>query len=158
MFNVPPDKIEVVVHRESILHSAVQYSDSSIIAQLGLPDMHIPIQYALTYPERSPSPAKQLDLAEIGKLSFYKPDYDTFTCLLACLDAIRRGGLKPAAANGANEQAVELFLKGKIGFLKIGELVLDAVSNQPDQAGFTLEDVFAADTAARERAKSLCET
>lgn len=149
LFDLSPDEIEVVVHRESIVHSLIEYVDCSVIAQLGVPDMRIPIQYALTFPKRYPSPVKELSLVECGNLSFYEPDCETFRCLTACVEAMRRGGLAPAAANGANERAVELFLTGKISFLDIGELVTAAVANQPDADDFSLEDVFQADRDAR---------
>lgn len=150
LFGISAENIEVVVHRESIVHSAVEYDDGAVVAQLGRPDMKLPIQYALTYPERYPCPGRRLSLTELGTLTFYKPDPETFRCLSACLGAISDGGLKPAAANGANEQAVSLFLEGKIGFLQIGELVAEAAGRQPPVSAYTLEDVFAADRSARE--------
>ncbi|MBQ9994181.1 MAG: 1-deoxy-D-xylulose-5-phosphate reductoisomerase, partial [Clostridia bacterium] len=143
------DDIEVVVHRESIIHSAVEFCDCSVIAQLGLPDMRIPIQYAISYPDRAPSPAKPLDLFEIGEMHFARPDTETFRCLEICREAMRRGGLAPAAANGANEKAVELFLKDKIAFLDIAELVGEAMERQPKVDSYTIEDVIAADEAAK---------
>ena len=149
LFGMGPQDIDVVVHRESIVHSLIQYQDNSVIAQLGLPDMCIPIQYALTYPARYPSPVGELDLAAVGNLTFAKPDLDTFPCLQVCIDALKRGGLAPAAANGANEQAVSLFLQEKIGFLDIPRLVEAAVARQPAAAGDTLESVLEADQAAR---------
>ena len=149
LFGMGPQDIDVVIHRESIVHSLIQYQDNSVIAQLGLPDMCIPIQYALTYPARYPSPVGELDLAAVGNLTFAKPDLDTFPCLRVCIDALKRGGLAPAAANGANEQAVSLFLQEKIGFLDIPLLVEAAVARQPAAAGDTLESVLEADQAAR---------
>ena len=149
LFDMGPQDIDVVVHRESIVHSLIQYQDNSVIAQLGLPDMCIPIQYALTYPARYPSPVGELDLAAVGNLTFAKPDLDTFPCLRVCIDALKQGGLAPAAANGANEQAVSLFLQEKIGFLDIPRLVEAAVARQPAAAGDTLESVLEADQAAR---------
>lgn len=153
LFDLNPDQIEVIVHCESILHSAVEYCDNSVIAQLGLPDMRIPIQYALSYPDRAPSPAKPLSLTDIRKLSFAHPDTNTFSCLAVCQKALSRGGLAAAAANGANEAAVELFLNGKIGFLQIGKLAQEAADRQPDCKSYTLNDVFDADMAAREFVK-----
>ena len=148
LFGVPEDKIEVVVHRESIIHSMIQYQDNAVMAQLGLPDMAVPIQYALTYPRRLPSPAGELDLDALQKLTFYPPDGEAFPCLELCREALRRGGLVPAAANGANEQAVALFLQGKIGFLEIPRLVEAAMDRQaPGEV--TLEGVLAADREAR---------
>ena len=149
LFGMGPQDIDVVVHRESIVHSLIQYQDNSVIAQLGLPDMCIPIQYALTYPARYPSPVGELDLAAVGNLTFAKPDLDTFPCLRVCIDALKQGGLAPAAANGANEQAVSLFLQEKIGFLDIPRLVEAAVARQPAAAGDTLESVLEADQTAR---------
>ena len=149
LFGMGPEDIDVVVHRESIVHSLIQYQDNSVIAQLGLPDMCIPIQYALTYPARYPSPVGELDLAAVGNLTFAKPDLDTFPCLRVCIDALKQGGLAPAAANGANEQAVSLFLQEKIGFPDIPRLVEAAVARQPAAAGDTLESVLEADQAAR---------
>ena len=125
LFGVSPHDVKIVVHRESVVHSAVEYDDNSVIAQLGLPDMRIPIQYALTYPERYESPVGELDLASLGKLTFFEPDYDTFRCINICREAIDRGGLYPAAVNGANEQANLLFRNGKIGFLDIAKKVED---------------------------------
>ena len=149
LFGMGAEDIDVVVHRESIVHSLIQYQDNAVIAQLGLPDMCIPIQYALTYPARYPSSVGELDLAAVGNLTFAKPDLDTFPCLRVCIDALKRGGLAPAAANGANEQAVSLFLQEKIGFLDIPRLVEAAVARQPAAAGDTLESVLEADQAAR---------
>ena len=149
LFELPEDRIDVVVHRESIIHSMIQYKDNAVIAQLGVPDMAVPIQYALTYPRRLPSPAGGLNLWELQKLTFYPPDGNAFPCLELCREALRRGGLVPAAANGANEQAVALFLEGKIGFLDIPRLVAKAMDQQT--AGeVTLENILAADRAARD--------
>ena len=150
LFDVAPNDIEVLVHRQSILHSAVELSDGAVIGQLGTPDMKLPIQYALTYPERKGMCGERLSLTDIGTLTFEKPDLDTFRCLPICIDAINKGGLKPTAANGANEEAVRLFLEGKIKFLQIAELVERATDLQPRVNGFTIEDVFAADKAARQ--------
>jgi len=150
LFGVDVDDIEVVVHRESIIHSAVMLNDGAVIAQLGVPDMRLPIQYALTYPNRYECPGDELNLFELGKMTFYKPDYDTFTCLSTCISAVKDGGLKPAAANGANEEAVAKFLKGNIKYLQIGELVAEATQNQASVENYSIEDVFAADKMARE--------
>ncbi|NLL63880.1 MAG: 1-deoxy-D-xylulose-5-phosphate reductoisomerase [Ruminococcaceae bacterium] len=150
LFAVPEDKIKVVIHRESIIHSAVVFDDNSMIAQLGHPDMKIPIQYALTYPNRYESLTDEIDLAALGTLTFFDPDYDTFDCLSVCREAIRRGGLYPCAANSANEQANMLFRNGKIGFLEIGELVGEAMEACNNIENYTLTDVMAADREARE--------
>lgn len=155
LFGVLADDIEVVIHRQSILHSAVEYIDGAVIAQLGTPDMKLPIQYALTYPKRYVSNEKKLNLFDVAKLTFEKPDLDTFTCLKTCIDAIKLGGLKPVAANGANEAAVDLFLNEKISFLQIGELVKKATDNQQSVVDFSLDDIFNADKKAREFVYSL---
>lgn len=148
LFDLPEHRIEVVVHRESVIHSMVEYQDNAVVAQLGVPDMEVPIQYALTYPLRMPSPAGELDLCALGKLTFYPPDREAFPCLELCREALRRGGLVPAAANGANEQAVALFLEGKIGFLDIPRLV-EAAMDRQDPGVVTLEAVLEADREAR---------
>lgn len=154
LFGLSSDNIEIVVQRESIIHSGVELIDGAMIVQMGVPDMKLPIQYALTYPNRLPI-SERLDLVGISKLTFYKPDTETFKCLKICIEAINAGGLIPTAVNGANEVAVELFLKGKIGFLQIAELVEAAANNQKPCDNFTLDDVFHADKCAREYVMSL---
>lgn len=151
LFDVAPENVDIVVHRESIVHSLIEYNDHSVIAQLGLPDMRIPIQYALTYPDRFESPVGQLNLADFGNLTFYKPDYDTFECINICREAISRGGLYPAMANSANEQANLLFRQGKIKFLEIGMLVREVMEEAPVKNDFTLQDVLDVDVLAREK-------
>ncbi len=152
LFGVPDEGIDVLIHRESIVHSMVQYMDNSVIAQLGVPDMRIPIQYALTYPERLESPVKELDLSEIAALTFAKPDYETFECLAICRKALRLGGLYPAVVNAANEAAVSLFIQGKIGFLQIPEAVGRALTDfDGNKDEFTLEDILEADRITRAR-------
>ena len=155
LFDVPVENIDVVVHRESIIHSMIEYNDNSVIAQLGVPDMKIPIQYALTYPERYPCDVGTLDLSEIGRLTFFKPDYDTFKCLKACKKAMSLGGTATAIANGANEEAVTMFLNRKIRFLDIGNIVQRAVDRIKPCDITSLDDVLAADTAAREFVRSI---
>lgn len=150
LFGVHPSQIEIVVHRESIIHSAVEYTDNAVIAQLGLPDMKTPIQYALTYPERIESLTGELDLTQLGTLTFYKPDYETFTCMNVCREAITRGGLYPAFANSANEQANLMFRKGEIGFLQIGELVERVMNEAPKVNSYTADDIDEADALARQ--------
>ena len=150
LFDMPIDAIDIVVHRESVVHSAIAYQDNSVIAQLGVPDMRIPIQYALTYPQRLPSPVQELSLVDYGNLTFYAPDYDTFRCINVCKDAIAAGGLRPAAANGANEESVRLFLNGKIKFTDIAVLNRAAMEACPQVADYTLDDVLQADRAARD--------
>ena len=150
LFGLPADKIEVLVHRQSIVHSGVEFSDGAVIAQLGTPDMRLPIQYALTYPERSDYAFEHLDLFKVGTLTFEKPDTDTFRCLPLCVKAITEGGLLPTVVNGANEQAVGLFLEGKIKFLQIAELVEKALVSANNKKDFSLEDILNADKHARE--------
>lgn len=150
LFDVSPDMIEIVVHRESVIHSAVEFKDGAVIAELGVPDMKLPIQYALLYPNRLDCPTKRLSLTDYGTLSFYKPDFDTFNCLRACIKAVRIGGTAPAIVNGANEEAVRLFINGKIGFLDIGRAVTKALECIPSQEVTCLEDVLDADKKARE--------
>lgn len=155
LFGIKAADIDILVHRQSIVHSLVEYVDNSVIAQLGVPDMRIPIQYALTYPDRFVSPVKQLDLAEAATLTFEKPDYETFSCINLCRKAFEKGGLFPAAVNAANEKANELFRSGKIGFLDIPKSVEAAfycVQNVPD---YTLEQVFETDKAVREATERL---
>ena len=150
LFGLPPEKIQIVVQRQSIVHSAVQFSDNSIIAQLGVPDMRIPIQYALTYPKRVPGVVPELDFTTLKLLTFDVADEETFRCLAACKKAIRKGGLGPCAANGANEEAVKLFLEDKIGFLDIGRLVEAVVDSDRFGGDYTLSDVYECDRMARE--------
>ena len=150
LFGVAPDDIEVLIHRQSILHSAVELCDGAVIGQMGTPDMRLPIEYAITYPEREQMCCDRLSLSDVGTLTFARPDREAFPCLNICVDAIRQGGLKPAAANGANEEAVALFLNGKIKFLEIPQLVKLATDAQKHVKNFNLEDVFAADKSARE--------
>ena len=150
LFGLPAKDIEVVVHRQSIVHSGVELSDGAVIAQLGTPDMRLPIQYALTYPERSEFAFEHLSLTDIGTLTFTKPDTDTFRCLPLCIEAINQGGLAPTAVNGANEEAVRLFLEGKIKFLAIADLVEKALMSVQNKKDFGLDDIIYTDKAARE--------
>lgn len=149
LFGVKADNIEVLVHRQSILHSAVELCDGAVIAQLGTPDMRLPIQYALTYPERADNAFERLSLTEIGTLTFEKPDAETFKCLPLCVKAINEGGLAPTAVNGANEEAVALFLAGKIKFLQIADLAEKALMRVRNKKDFTLEDILETDREAR---------
>ena len=155
LFDVSPDMIDIVVHRESIVHSLIEYDDNSVIAQLGHPDMRLPIQFAITYPERYASPEKQLDLWEVGNLSFYKPDYENFPCMNICRDAITKGGLYPAAVNCANEEANLLFRQGKISFNAIPELISLASEFTLKKQDFTLQDVLDTDVLMREKVREL---
>lgn len=150
LFGVSPDMIDIIVHRESIVHSMIEYDDNSVIAQLGLPDMRIPIQYALTYPERFESPVDEIDFASLAKLTFYKPDYDTFRCINICRDAIAEGGLMPAAVNSANEEVNALFRKGKVSFNDIPDLILEGASKAKKADIFTVDDIDEADRTVRD--------
>lgn len=150
LFDVEGDRIDVVVHRESIIHSLVEYDDNSVIAQLGLPDMRIPIQYAVTYPDRYESPVGELKLADIAKMTFFEPDYNTFECLTACKKALAVGGTATAIVNGANEEANALFRQGKISFLEIGQLVTESLKAVKSVNQKNVEDVLNADALARD--------
>lgn len=150
LFGVTPDQIEVVIQRESIIHSMVQFEDNAVLAQMGVPDMRLCIQYALTYPERTESPAGELDLFEVGKLTFYKPDTETFPLLQLAKDAITKGGNLPAAMNGANEEAVGRFLKGEISYTRLFDTVIAATAETVFLPNPTAEEILASDRAARE--------
>lgn len=155
LFGLAPDKVQIVVQPQSVIHSMVQYTDHSVIAQLGVPDMRIPIQYALTWPERVEGCAPELDFTTLSQLTFGVADEETFECLAAARRAIEKGGLVPTAVNGANEAAVALFLQGKIGFLEIGRLVSLAEERFADATGaYTVSDVFDCDKAARRLVES----
>ena len=150
LFGVTPDQIEVVIQRESIIHSMVQFEDNAVLAQMGVPDMRLCIQYALTYPERTESPAGELDLFEVGTLTFYKPDTETFPLLQLAKDAITKGGNLPAAMNGANEEAVGRFLKGEISYTRLFDTVIAATAETVFRQNPTAEEILASDRAARE--------
>ena len=151
LFDKTVEDVDIVVHRESIVHSLIEYEDFSVIAQLGVPDMRIPIQYALTYPNRMSCPVNRLNLADYGKLSFFVPDVETFSCLKACQKAIKKGGLYPTIANGANERAVELFIQGKIKFNDIGDIVNSAVDEiKIDNMQYTIDDIYNVDAMAKD--------
>ena len=150
LFDVVPDDIEVLIHRQSVLHSAVEYEDGSVIGQLGSADMRIPIQLALTYPKRLPSPARRLSLFDIGTLTFERADEETFICLACAKKAIATGGTACTVLNSANETAVSLFLNDKISFYRIGELVASALENVPSTDEVTLDTISEAECAARE--------
>jgi len=149
LFGVKPSQVEIVVHRQSVIHSAVVLADNAVIAQLGVPDMKIPIQLALTYPERCESLSGELSLTDYGNLTFAKPDYDTFVCLKTAVKAAETGGTAGSIVNGANERAVELFLDGKIGFGDIGRGVSGAIESIAVKPADTLDAVLDADAAAR---------
>ena len=149
LFGITADNIEVLIHRQSILHSGVELSDGAVIAQLGTPDMRLPIQYALTYPDRNECAFEHLSLADIGTLTFARPDNQTFRCLPLCIEAINRGGLAPAAVNGANEEAVRMFLEGRIKFLQIADFVEKALERVINKKEYTLDDIFETDRISR---------
>lgn len=153
LFDLEPSQIEIVVHRQSVVHSAVEYKDYSVIAQMGVPDMKIPIQYALLYPDRTECPTKQLSLTDYGTLTFEKPDYETFKCLSSAIEAITKGGAYPCLVNSANEEAVRAFLNDEISFIEIGEIAESVLRHFKyfDISGY--DDVVKADTMAREYVK-----
>lgn len=155
LYQMPPEKISIVVHRESIIHSLVEYCDNAMIAQMGTPDMRLPIQYALTWPERVAGPATPLDLCSCGPLTFARPDTETFQCLALALEAAKTGGTAGAILNGANEAAVALFLEGKIGFLDIADRVRRAMEQVKVIADPSMTQVLEADAAAREAVLSV---
>ena len=152
LYRMPLEKISIVVHRESIIHSLVEYCDNAVLAQLGVPDMRLPIQYALTWPARTQAVAKPLDLLTCPPLTFHAPDYEAFPCLSLALEAAKTGGTATATLNGANEAAVGLFLAGQIPFGDIARRVERALAQVAVVQSPTLEDVLAADKAARQAA------
>ena len=149
LYHMPPEKISVVIHRESIIHSLVEYCDYAVLAQLGAADMRLPIQYALTWPERTPGPVRPLNLLECPSLTFQAPDLDAFPCLGLALEAARTGGTATAVLNGANEAAVGLFLAGKLSFPGIAQRVALALERLPAVQKPGLTEVLGADQAAR---------
>ena len=156
LFGVPADRIEVVVHRESIIHSMVEYIDNSVIAQMSVPDMRLCAQYAITYPERTETVISELDLFQIGMLTFARPDMETFPLLKCAIDCVGKGGALPAVLNAANEIAVSEFLKGKIPFYTIGETVCQTVTDMEFAKNeHTLDGIIACDREARKRISSL---
>ena len=155
LYRMPLEKVDVLVHRQSIVHSMVEYVDGAVMAQLGAPDMRLPIQLALTYPERRECPVDALDLTTCGALTFAKPDLENFPCLALAMDCGKRGGTACPAMNGANEEAVALFLDDKIGFYDIYELVAGAVEAVPFRDNPTLEEILEADRLAREAVRRL---
>ena len=154
LYELPPERISVVVHRESIIHSRVEFVDWAVLAQLGTADMRLPIQYALSWPERTEGPATPLDLLTCPPLTFSQPDLEAFPCLALALDCAKRGGTSTVVLNGANEEAVALFLSGQIGFLDIPRLVEDALARVETKDDPGLEDILWADRAARQAVQS----
>jgi 1-deoxy-D-xylulose-5-phosphate reductoisomerase len=155
LFGISESRIDVLVHRESIIHSLVEYEDRSMIAQLGLPDMRTPISYAMRYPERMPLDLPSLDLTEVGKLTFAKPDHDRFPCLNLGYESLRVGGTMPAAMNAANEVAVEAFLNGGVRFVEIADVIRSTMEAHTQREIAGLDDALEADRWAREKAESL---
>lgn len=154
LYRLTPDQVSIAVHPQSIIHSLVEYRDNAVLAQLGVADMRLPIQYALTYPHRTEAVAATLDLFSCPPLTFAKPDLDTFQCLKLALESARKPGTPCAVLNGANEAAVGLFLQDKIGFLDVADLVQYALETVPEGSADTLEQILAADHAAREAVAS----
>ncbi len=154
LYRMPPEKVAVVVHRQSIIHSLVEYQDGAVLAQLGAPDMRIPIQLALTYPSRLPSPAPELDLLTCGPLTFAQPDYENFPCLGMAMEAARVGGTACVTLNGANEEAVAAYLRDEIGFYNISDSIRCALDTLPVLQNPDLEQILEADRRARETARA----
>ena len=151
LFSLSPDEIEIVIHPESIIHSAAEYRDGAVIAELGTPDMRLPIAYAMNCEERAPLPVKRLSLFDVGRLTFYKPDTERFPCLKLALESARKLGTATVVLNGANEAAVGLFLKERIGFNDIARLVCDALDAHEYIKTPTLGEILSVDRAARDR-------
>ncbi len=158
LFGVTADRIDVLVHRQSIVHSMIELTDGAVLAQMGIPDMKLPIQYALTYPDRLPMQNNTLDLAAAGTLTFEKPDTDTFRCLALAYEAAQTGHTMPCVMNGANEAAVSLFLHNKLRFLEIAEKIEQVMQRHTPVVHPTLEDILEADRWARETLFALAES
>ena len=155
LFNLPEEKVQIVIHPQSIVHSAVEFNDGAILAQMGEPDMRVPIQYAITYPHRAPGPVKKLNLFEAAKLEFFEPDFERFPCLALALSAYRQGGIMPAVLSAADEVAVEAFLKEQIKFTDIAKLIYTVLKEAPHTNGdATLNQALDADAWAREAAQA----
>ena len=158
LYRMPLDQVDVVIHRQSVVHSMVEFTDGAVMAQLGTPDMRLPIQLALTYPQRIPSPVEPLDLLTCGPLTFCKPDMENFPCLALAYECAKKGGTACPAMNGANEEAVAMFLRNEIGFYDIYHLVSQAVESVPFLKNPTLEEILEADRQARAAVKSLSQS
>ncbi len=156
LFHVPPEKITVVVQPQSIIHSMVEYVDGAVIAQLGVPDMKLPIQYALFYPDRRPMQENNIDFFKLGRITFEEPDMEVFTGLKLAYEAFRAGGSMPTVFNAANEKAVSLFLQDKIGFLDIPELIGACMQNHHVIADPTVEQILEAEAACYDYIESRC--
>jgi 1-deoxy-D-xylulose-5-phosphate reductoisomerase len=150
LFHLPYDRLRVVIHPQSIIHSMVVFHDGAVVAQCGVPDMELPIQYALSYPERLPLGGRRLDLAAVGALTFFEPDFERFECLKLCIDAGAKGGTLPAVLNAANEIAVEFFLDGRIGFSQIARTVKRAMESHVPKAADSVETIEEVDRSTRQ--------
>ncbi len=150
LYNLPAEQVDVVIHRQSIVHSLVEFTDNAVLAQLGTPDMRLPIQLAMTYPQRLSCPVAPLDLTTCGDLSFCKPDLEAFPCLALARECAKKGGTACAVMNGANEEAVARYLRDEIGFYDIYDLVVKAVQTVPFVQNPTLEEILEADRLARQ--------
>jgi 1-deoxy-D-xylulose-5-phosphate reductoisomerase len=157
LFEVEPDQVQVVVHPQSIVHSMVEYIDGSVLAQLGVADMGVPILYALSYPERRPTPAARLDFARMGPLTFFAPDTAKFRSLVLARQALETGGTAPVVLNAANEVAVKAFLDRRLGFVAITETIEEALNGTPHRALESIEECVAADTEARRSVQALVD-
>ena len=155
LFGIPIDKVEIAIHPQSVVHSMVEYIDGSVIAQLSNPDMKLPIQYALTYPERLPSNIKPLNLVEINKLEFYKPDFNKFPCLKLAYYTSKKGRTMPAVMNAANEAAVAAFLNKEIKFTDIAKIVEKTVKAHKISKNTSLDNFIEADLWSRQYAEKL---
>lgn len=155
LFETPEDKIDVIIHPQSVVHSMIEYTDNSIIAQMGTPSMKSPIAYAITYPERKDVSVPELNLSKLGNISFFEPDYDTFESIKICKEAVKQGGTSTAIINAANEEAVRLFLESKIKFTEITDLIKKAKENIKSTKISSVNDVLSADKLTREFIKSI---
>ena len=155
LFGMEPEKIEVVVHPQSIVHSGVEFSDGATLVQMGLPDMRVPIAYAMSYPDRLPDVSPRMDLTKVGTLTFEKPDFERFPALGLAYRVLKEGGTAPVILNGANEIAVQMVLEKKLAFFRIAELLEKTLDSLPVVQDPTVEDIFAADRAARDKAMEI---
>jgi 1-deoxy-D-xylulose-5-phosphate reductoisomerase len=158
LFPIEEDKIEILVHPQSVVHSMVSYKDGSVLAQMGLPDMRTPISYVLAWPQRMTSPVSKLDLTKIGQLTFFKPDLDRFPAINLARHALKSGGSLPTILNASNERAVQSFLDKKIGFLDITRVTEEVLNRTPNQALNSLADITLCDELARNIAKEVAQT
>lgn len=158
LFGFPPEQIDVLIHPQSIVHSFVEFSDGSVKAQLAMPDMRLPIQYALTYPDRPAAPYRTMNFTTLHELTFRQPDHGKFPCLGLASHALRMGGTAPAILNAANEVAVQMFLAGRIPFTSIGEIVSAALENRKKKEGVSLDEIFLADADTREAVRNMIDS